>query len=127
MYTDEDDIRLIKQKQLQLFEAKRQPEDSPALPVLKSNVFFYRHAAQLTQDQLAKRVGVSRNTIYGIESERVIPSTLLALQLAKALRVQIGQLFEMRYYLPQDKAYRARHPMRVRLRHIPKSFYETWS
>lgn len=96
--------------------------DSPALPVLVCNVFFYRHARQMTQNQLARMVGVTRNTIYGIESEKVIPSTLLALRLAKSLRVPVDQLFAMRYYLPPKVRYTARHPMRMRLRHTPNSY-----
>jgi putative transcriptional regulator len=47
----------------------------------------------LTQAQLAEIVGVSRKTINTVENEVFIPSTLLALQLAKALNATVESLF----------------------------------
>lgn len=52
-----------------------------------------RTAQGLTQDALAQRVGVSRKTINTIETRRYVPSTLLALRLAKALGRRVETLF----------------------------------
>ena len=54
-----------------------------------------RTAAGLTQAQLAEQVGVSRKTINTIENRVFIPSTVLALKLAKALAVTVHDLFEL--------------------------------
>ncbi len=52
-----------------------------------------RSAAGLTQAELAERVGVSRKTINTVENGVFIPSTLLALKLAAALRCKVEDLF----------------------------------
>ena len=52
-----------------------------------------RNAAGLTQAELAERVGVSRKTINTVENGVFIPSTLLALKLARALRCNVEDLF----------------------------------
>ncbi|MEM6462780.1 MAG: helix-turn-helix transcriptional regulator [Pseudomonadota bacterium] len=55
----------------------------------------HRKAASLTQAQLAEMVGVSRKTINTVENRVFIPSTVLALKLAKALGVSVHALFEL--------------------------------
>ena len=52
-----------------------------------------RSAAGLTQAELAERVGVSRKTINTVENSVFIPSTLLAVKLAKALKCKVEDLF----------------------------------
>lgn len=52
-----------------------------------------RTDAGLTQAELAERVSVSRKTINTVENGVFVPSTLLALKLAKALRVKVEDLF----------------------------------
>jgi putative transcriptional regulator len=47
----------------------------------------------LTQAELAERVGVTRKTVNTVENGVFVPSTLLALKLARALNVPIEQLF----------------------------------
>lgn len=47
----------------------------------------------MTQDQLAGKVGVSRQTIISIEKNRFDPSLSLAFELAAVLRVPIEILF----------------------------------
>jgi putative transcriptional regulator len=53
----------------------------------------YRARANLTQAELAERVLVSRKTINTVENGVFIPSTLLALKLARALDVTTDELF----------------------------------
>jgi putative transcriptional regulator len=52
-----------------------------------------RTAAGLTQAELAERVGVSRKTINTVENGVFVPSTLLALKLAAALRKRVEDVF----------------------------------
>lgn len=64
-----------------------------AEPGLGSNLKDVRTAAGLTQAELAERVGVSRKTINTVENGVFVPSTLLALKLAKALKCKVEDLF----------------------------------
>lgn len=47
----------------------------------------------LTQSALADLIGTTRKSINAIEMERMVPSTLLALKLARALDAPVEQLF----------------------------------
>jgi len=49
---------------------------------------------QMTQQQLADRVGVTRQTIIAIESGRYSPSLPLAFKLARTFGVPIEQVFQ---------------------------------
>ncbi len=62
-------------------------------PRLGSKLKDVRAAAGLTQAELADRVGVSRKTINTVENGVFVPSTLLALKLAKALKCKVEDLF----------------------------------
>ena len=61
--------------------------------VLKNNLKEVRHKKNLTQDDLGKSVGVSRQTIISIERYRYKPSLELAMKMAKELNVKIEKLF----------------------------------
>jgi putative transcriptional regulator len=54
-----------------------------------------RERADLTQQQLAERVGVSRQTIVSIERGRYNPTVGLALALAGALGLTVEDLFQL--------------------------------
>ena len=54
-----------------------------------------RTAQNLTQAGLAERVGVSRKTINTVENGVFIPSTLLALKLARALGCMVEDIFSI--------------------------------
>ncbi|WP_339947782.1 helix-turn-helix transcriptional regulator [uncultured Albimonas sp.] len=54
-----------------------------------------RKEAGLTQAQLAERVGVSRKTINTVENRVFVPSTVLALKLARALGTSVHDLFAL--------------------------------
>lgn len=62
-------------------------------PKLGTQLKEARTEAGLTQAELAERVGVSRKTINTVENGVFIPSTLLALKLAAALRCKVEDLF----------------------------------
>jgi putative transcriptional regulator len=54
-----------------------------------------RERLGMTQAELAERIGVSRKTINTVENRIFIPSTVLALKLAKALGRTVEQLFSL--------------------------------
>ena len=60
---------------------------------LGSRLKEVRTEAGLTQAELAERAGVSRKTINTVENGVFVPSTLLALQLARSLDTTVEGLF----------------------------------
>lgn len=48
---------------------------------------------QMTQQQLAEAVGVSRQTINAIETKKYVPSTVLALKIAKVFGQPVESVF----------------------------------
>jgi putative transcriptional regulator len=62
---------------------------------LCNNLREARTAQGLTQADLAELVGVSRKTINTVENGIFIPSTLLALKLARALGKPVESLFSL--------------------------------
>jgi putative transcriptional regulator len=54
-----------------------------------------RARLNLTQADLATRVGVSRKTINTVENCVFIPSTVLALRLARALGTTVEAIFQL--------------------------------
>ncbi|MFZ4620737.1 MAG: helix-turn-helix transcriptional regulator [Bacteroidota bacterium] len=63
---------------------------------MKTNLRKHRfNNGELSQQELASRVNVSRQTIIAIESGDYSPSVKLALLLAKTLNTTVDQLFEL--------------------------------
>jgi putative transcriptional regulator len=62
---------------------------------LRNTLREARAARGWTQADLAERVGVTRKTINTVENGVFIPSTLLALKLARALETTVEQLFQL--------------------------------
>ena len=62
---------------------------------LRNNLREERARRNLTQADLATLVGVSRTTINTVENSVFIPSTVLALQLARALKTTVESLFQL--------------------------------
>jgi len=62
---------------------------------LKNKLREERARRSLTQADLATLVGVSRKTINTVENSVFIPSTVLALQLARALKTTVESLFQL--------------------------------
>ncbi|MER1998857.1 MAG: helix-turn-helix transcriptional regulator [Lysinibacillus sp.] len=60
---------------------------------IKNVVQNARKQKNLTQQQLAELVDVSRRTIISLEKGNYTPSLLLALQLAEVLEVTVHELF----------------------------------
>lgn len=55
----------------------------------------YRRLSDMTQQDLADRVGVTRQTVLSIEGGRYNPSVGLALRMAAVFNVPVEDLFEL--------------------------------
>jgi putative transcriptional regulator len=55
----------------------------------------HRRMAEMTQQELADRVGVTRQTILSIEKGKYTPSVALALCLAEVFDVSVETLFQL--------------------------------
>jgi putative transcriptional regulator len=63
--------------------------------MLDNTLKVQRAKKDLTQEQLADLVGVTRKTINTVENKKYIPSTYLALKLSQALEVTVEELFQI--------------------------------
>lgn len=62
---------------------------------MKNVLKIQRAIKDLTQEALAKKIGVSRQTINSIEKNRYVPSTILALKLSEVFGKNVNELFEL--------------------------------
>lgn len=60
---------------------------------MKNRLKVARAEADLTQEELAQRIGVSRQSINAIESGRYVPSTVLALKMAQVFGKPVEEIF----------------------------------
>jgi putative transcriptional regulator len=65
--------------------------------IIINQVQKMRVAASLTQEELALKVGVTRQTIIAVEKGNYTPSVLLALKLASLFSVSVESLFSINY------------------------------
>jgi putative transcriptional regulator len=61
--------------------------------IIKNSVKLSRNEKQLTQEELAEKVGVTRQTIGLIEKEKYNPTIALGLKLCQVLNKSLDQLF----------------------------------
>jgi|TARA_B100000676_G_C17970323_1_gene782893 putative transcriptional regulator len=62
---------------------------------LLNNLEKLRKSAGLTQQELSESAGVSRVSINGIENGVYVPSTVLALKIAKTLKCKVEDVFQL--------------------------------
>ena len=62
---------------------------------MKNSLHVQRAIKKMTQAELADQVSVSRQTINSIESNKYIPSTLLALKIARVFGKTVEQIFQL--------------------------------
>lgn len=62
---------------------------------MKNNIRVERAIKRMTQAQLAELIGVSRQTIVAIESEKYVPSTVLSLKIARVFDKCVDDIFEL--------------------------------
>ena len=66
---------------------------------MKNSIRVARAERRLTQQQRAEAIGGSRQTVNAIESGRFIPSTVLALKIARLFERPVESVFELE---PED-------------------------
>lgn len=62
---------------------------------MKNTLKVERAKNNMTQQDLAEKAGVSRQTVNSIESQKYIPSAVLALKIAKIFKVNVEEIFEL--------------------------------
>lgn len=62
---------------------------------LTTTMRMHRARLNLTQADLAQRAGITRKSIHAIETGQMVPSTILALKLAKTLGITVEELFSL--------------------------------
>lgn len=60
---------------------------------MRNRIKVERAELDLTQEELAKKIGVSRQTISSIEKNRYVPSTILALKLSTLFQKSVNEIF----------------------------------
>lgn len=60
---------------------------------MKNKLKIYRAMKDITQEELAKELGVTRQTIIAIEKNKYDPSLVLAFKIARFFKVQMGWFF----------------------------------
>ena len=64
---------------------------------ITNQVYELRTKAEVTQEELAGAVGVTRQTIIAVEKGNYTPSVLLALKIAKFFKKSIEDVFNIKY------------------------------
>lgn len=62
---------------------------------MKNNLKVERAIRNLTQDELAKLIGVSRQTINAMELNKYVPSTVLSLKIARVFEKKVEDIFSL--------------------------------
>ena len=62
---------------------------------MQNTIKVERAILNITQDDLAKKIGVSRQTINSIEANRYVPSTVLALKLSEVFNKPVNDFFKL--------------------------------
>ena len=62
---------------------------------MKNTIKVERAILDLTQEELANKIGVSRQTINSIETNRYVPSTLLSLKLSAVYNKPVNAFFKL--------------------------------
>jgi len=62
---------------------------------MKNTIRVERAIANITQAELAEKIGVSRQTINAIESNKYVPTTVLALKIARLFGKKTEEIFQL--------------------------------
>jgi putative transcriptional regulator len=60
---------------------------------MKNNLKVERAIKNITQEELAKHIGVTRQAINSIELNKYVPSTILALKIAQFFGKTVNEIF----------------------------------
>jgi len=64
---------------------------------IKNSVYTLRIKKNMTQEELAGKIGVTRQTIIAIEKGNYTPSVLLALKVAEVFKIPVEGIFHVSY------------------------------
>ena len=78
---------------LQVGYLSPEPILKPGEIAMKNNIRIERAIKNMTQAELAEQIGVSRQTINTIESNKYVPSTVLALKIARIFNKPLEEIF----------------------------------
>ncbi len=62
---------------------------------MKNTIKIERALKNITQEDLAKKISVSRQTINAMEAGKYVPSTVLALKIAKYFGKKVEDIFQL--------------------------------
>lgn len=62
---------------------------------MKNSIKVERAIKNFTQEDLANKIGVSRQTINAMEANKYVPSTVLALKIAKVFNKKVEEIFTL--------------------------------
>ena len=62
---------------------------------MKNSIKVERAKKDMTQEDLAKLLGVSRQTVNSMEKNRYAPSTILALKLSDIFECSVNEIFQL--------------------------------
>ena len=62
---------------------------------MKNSIKIERAIKDITQEELAKEIGVSRQTINSIETGKYVPSTILALKISQLFEKNVNEIFKL--------------------------------
>lgn len=62
---------------------------------MKNSIKVERAKKDITQAILAEKIGVSRQTVNAMEKGKYVPSTVLALKMARYFNIPVEELFEL--------------------------------
>jgi putative transcriptional regulator len=62
---------------------------------MQNNIRVERAIVKISQQQLADTIGVSRQTINAIESQKYVPSTVLSLKIARFFKKSVEEIFKL--------------------------------
>ena len=62
---------------------------------MKNTLKVERAKLDMTQQELADKVRVSRQTINSIEGERYVPSTVLAIKISEVFKTTVNDIFKL--------------------------------
>jgi putative transcriptional regulator len=62
---------------------------------MKNNLKVERAIKNITQEELAKQIGVTRQAINSIELNKYVPSTILALKLSQYFGKTVNEIFSL--------------------------------
>ncbi|MFG6686006.1 helix-turn-helix transcriptional regulator [Mariniflexile sp. HNIBRBA6329] len=62
---------------------------------MKNSIKVQRAIHDMTQSDLANKIGVSRQTINAMEKNKYVPSTVLSLKIARLFKISVEEIFTL--------------------------------